>query len=233
MDSLTHDDSEAVYSANLNLFQPFSTNVGVLQSEYTPIFPQTLDDISPISFKYQGSNHYVDLYNNFLHCEAKITKNGGKALEATDSVTISEDFANACFASADMLINDMHVYRGNNLFPYQGHLKDLLSYGAAQKSTELSAQLWYEDTVQNNFTSSANSGYSKRFKLTTKSKTFDFIKKINIPLFEQARPLLPHTDFSLILRKTSPKFCLDGSEPVSTESTDEGGRRRQTSMSFP
>jgi hypothetical protein len=136
MEPLAHEHSEPVYSAHLftvasNIFQPFSTNVGVLQSEYTPIYPQSLDDLSPIIFKYQGSNHYLDLQNHFLHCEAKITKNGKVDLETSDSVTISEDFGNSCFSSADMLINDMHVYRGSNLFPYEGHLKDLLSYGEA------------------------------------------------------------------------------------------------------
>jgi hypothetical protein len=146
--------------------------------------------------------------------EARITKNTAECT-ADDKVTVSEDFANSCFSSVDMILNDMHIYRGNNLWPYQSHLKDLLTQGSSQKDSELSAGFWYADTVQDSFTAAQNSGYSARLKLTAKSKTFDFIKKINIPLLEQQRPLAPYTDyyatnkFSCIL---SSRSCFYGSQ---------------------
>jgi hypothetical protein len=37
------------------------------------------------------------------------------------------------FSSVDMILNDMHIYRGNNLWPYQSHLNDLLTQGSSQK----------------------------------------------------------------------------------------------------
>jgi hypothetical protein len=141
------------------------------------------DQISPIVFKYQGTSHYVELNTHFLYVEARITKNTAECT-ADDKVTVSEGFANSCFPSVDMILNDMHIYRGNNLWPYQSHLKDLLTQGSFQKDSELSAGFWYADTIQDNVTAAQNSGYSARLKLTAKSDTFDFIKKINIPLLE-------------------------------------------------
>jgi hypothetical protein len=167
-----------------------------------------------IQFKYQGTSHYVELNTHFLYVEARITKN--KAVcTADDKVTVSEGFANSCFPSVDMILNDMHIYRGNNLWPYQSHLKDLLTQGSSQKDSELSAGFWYADAVQDKVTAAQNSGYSARLKLTAKSETFDFIKKINIALLEQLKPLAPYTDFTIMLRKSSHAFCLVG--PASTE----------------
>jgi hypothetical protein len=58
MASLIHENTEAVYAENLNLFKPYLTNVGVLNSELLQVYPQSSlsDQISPIDFKYQGTS---------------------------------------------------------------------------------------------------------------------------------------------------------------------------------
>jgi hypothetical protein len=77
MVSLIHDNTEAVYAENLNLFKPYLTNVGVLNSELLHVYPQSSlsDQISPFVFKYQVTSHYVELNTHFLYVEARITKN--------------------------------------------------------------------------------------------------------------------------------------------------------------
>jgi hypothetical protein len=107
---------------------------------------------------------------------------------------------------------DRRVVVGTNLpKPLQEYDKEV----PKKDKNELSAGFWYADTVQDNFTAAQNSVYSARLKLTAKSKSFDFIKKINIPLLEQVSPLAPYTDFTIMLRKSYPAFCLVG--PASTE----------------
>jgi hypothetical protein len=217
---LTH--SQKVYSSSLNLFDLPPSNIGILSSEYLQVFPQAsiTDTTSPIIFNYSGTGiHYLDLSSSFIHIEAQVLKHDGKNLTSSDDVTIVEDIASAIFSSSELLINAFPVFRSTNLFQYACHLRNLLGYGEPQKSTELSASLWYPDEKPDTF-NSTNKGFVTRKKLTDLSKKFDLVRKVQISLFECHRPLPPETDFQLTFRRGASPFCLVGSKPsTSTEST--------------
>jgi hypothetical protein len=228
MDGLVLPHSQKVYSSSLNLFDLPASNVGVNSSEFLQLFPQAsvLDTTSPIIFHYQGTNqHYLDLSSAFLHIEAQIVSHDDTNISSSDGVTFCEDIASAAFESAELLVNSFPVFRGTSLFQYVSHFKNLLGYGDPQKSSELTASLWYPDEVQDTF-DSTNKGYVTRKKLSDMSKKFDFIRKIQISLFEQVRPIPPETDLTLTFRRSANAFCLVGTEP----SLGEG---KTKSESFP
>jgi hypothetical protein len=223
MDPLAIPHSQKVYSSSLNIFDLPPSNIGILSSEFLQIFPQAsiTDTTSPIIFNYAGTGiHYLELSSAFIHCEAQILQQDGSNLTSSADVTIVEDLGSAIFSSAELLVNAFPVFRSTNLFQYACHLRNLLGYGEPQKSSELSASLWYPDDKPDTF-NSTNKGYVTRKKLTDLSKKFDLVRKVQISLFECHRPLPPDTDFTLTFRRGNSPFSLVGSLPSSEGKTSE------------
>jgi len=225
MDPQVLPNSSKVYPDNLNLFSVPSTNVGVVSSDYLTIYPSnslSLDSSSPLTFAYTGTNvHYLDLSSSYIYLEGQILNADGTNLDATANVTFNEDIASNIFESAELTVNSFPVYRSTNLYPYYCHYNTLLSYGEGAKSSLLTASLFYPDDKVDIYDSS-NKGFVTRKKLSDASAKFDFIRRVNISLFDQTRPLYPDTDFVITFRIAPDKQLLVGSRPSSSSSSTTG-----------
>jgi len=87
----------------------------------------------------------------------------------------------------------------------------LLSYGPAAKNSQLSVNLWLEDTADHFDTLGAdNAGYTKRKALTANSSEVDMMGKLHLDMCFQQRHLISGVDVKLRLIRANDTFCLVG-----------------------
>ena len=87
----------------------------------------------------------------------------------------------------------------------------MLSYGPAAKNSQLSVNLWLEDTADHFGTLGAdNAGYTKRKALTANSSEVDMMGKLHLDMCFQQRHLISGVDVKLRLIRANDTFCLVG-----------------------
>ena len=87
----------------------------------------------------------------------------------------------------------------------------MLSYGPAAKNSQLSTNLWLEDTTDHFDTLGAdNAGYTKRKALTANSSEVDMMGKLHLDICFQQRHLISGVDVKLCLIRAKDTFCLVG-----------------------
>jgi len=103
------------------------------------------------------------------------------------------------------------VSHSNHSYPYRDHLETLLSYGPAAKNSQLSANLWHEDTTDYfDALGADNAGYTKHKALTANSSEVDIMGEQHLDMCFQQRHLISGVDLKLRLIRAKDTFCLVG-----------------------
>jgi len=205
-------ESDKVYASNLDLFKIPSTNVGIIASEFHPVYPSNplADKKTPVIFNIQGSNlHYLCLDGSILHCECQITKKDGSHITIADKIGINEDIGSSIFQSVECMVNSYSVIRSNPFYAYTAHFSNLLRFTEGRNNSESSAQLYMLDDKHDVFNSS-NTGFTNRCKYTDSSSKFDFIRPLHISLANTNRPIPPETNIYLSFQRSPDDFVLVG-----------------------
>ena len=79
----------------------------------------------------------------------KIIRQHGDNLDNTDQASPVNLTLHSLFSEVDLKLNDVHINSANNTYAYRAYLETLLSYGPDAKDSQLTAALYYKDTVGN------------------------------------------------------------------------------------
>ena len=210
-DSIAHE---------LDLFSVPLTKTSVLEGEVHEIGSiRTPNGSGPIEFEIDGNtDHYVDLNNSFIHVQCKIINQKGDNLSTTAAdvkVAPSNNLLHTLFRSMTIQINGKEIEHEAN-YAYKAYLATTLNYGKEAKDTHLRSSYWINDDMGEEHTSTLSA--SQKTKIAARagklvgSKTLDMIGRLNSPLFNQPRYLIPGLNILLRLQPSTPDFVLQMTE---------------------
>lgn len=213
-------DSQDSTVSELDLFNVPLTKTSVLEGEFHEILPiRSARSNAPIEFEIDGNtDHYVDLNNTFLHVECKVKSKNGEELSDTAAdikIAPSNNLFHSLFASLTVQINGKQIEHEPN-YAHKAYLTNKLNYGKDAKSTHLSSHFWIEDNMGEEHTASLSGAQKTKIKSRAAklvgSKTLDMVGKLNSPLFNQPRYLIPGLNIYIKLQQNSPEFILQKTE---------------------
>jgi hypothetical protein len=206
--------STPAYRSELDIFSNFPTDVSVVASDFQAFYPTSSykENENPLEFYINGNGtHYLDLNSSYLYVKAKIVRQDGTDLIATDKVAPGNLFLSTMFENCYVSANGVQISDSANFYPYQSWIQKQLSFGESFKKTELSSEMYYKDTIGADTYTDLNTGFKSRLDLCAGSKAFELIGRINASIFQQKRYIPNHVDLNVILRRSSPKFALSSS----------------------
>ena len=215
--AFVHQDSCECVKSELDLFTVPPTQTSIEHGhwvEYHPI--AQFSDGGPIEFHISGSgSDYLDLAQSQLYIKAKVTKQDGSDLAATDQVGPVNLFLQSLFSQVDVSLNDRVITPSTPTYPYRAMLETLLHYGPEAKQTQLTTGLFYKDTAglmdqcnpldEDN---PVNNGLKKRHAFIKGSKSVEMIGPLHTDLFFQPKHLLNGVDMRIRLIRSKSDFCL-------------------------
>jgi hypothetical protein len=199
------------YRSELDIFSNFPTDISVVASDFQAYYPTSSykENENPLEFHISGNGtHYLDLNSSYLYVKAKIVKQDGADLAATDKVAPGNLFLSTMFENCYVSANGTQISDSANFYPYQSWIQKQLSFGESYKKTELSSEMYYKDTIGADDYTDNNQGFKARLGLAAESKPFELIGRINASIFQQKRYIPTNVDLNVILRRSSPKFAL-------------------------
>lgn len=197
--------SNPTYTNSLNLSQIPVTDVSVLGTRIEQYFP-SFNESNFLEFYIQGdSQHYIDLSNTFLYMRLKLTDKAGEPLTSS-ATSVANCIFSTMFQSLDLLINNVNICTGSNLYAYSAYLNKLINYGAQSRKTKLRSELFFKETTGTAL-DTTNKAYEK-LKEISSQESFEVYSKLSHPLFFQDKLLPPGFSLRIRLRRSPVQFCL-------------------------
>ena len=212
--------------SELELFTVPPTNISMEKGIYVEGMPiSTLTHGSPIEFNISSSEEYIDVGRTMLYIKAKITKTDNKVLDADQKVGPINLWLHSLFSQVDIKLNGKLITPSVNTYPYRAYLETLLSYGSDAKESQLTSELWYQDTpdmdeVDQAADENTNVGFKARGALTATSKSVEMIGRLHCDIFQQDRYLLNGVEMNVKLIPSSEAFHLMGDAAYKTTIQD-------------
>ncbi|XP_035227318.1 uncharacterized protein F54H12.2-like [Stegodyphus dumicola] len=140
----------------------------------------------------------------------------GCLLKDEEKVGLVNLFVHSLFSHVDVALNERLISSSNNTYPYRAILEKLLNHNYDEKSSQLSAELFFKDTAgkMNVFYPSdpnPNDSFTKRADFI---KTVDMIGRLYIDLFHQERLMLNLVGLKLKFIRSKPEFLLNRAKTV-------------------
>ena len=126
------------------------------------------------------------------------------------------NFLHSMFSQIDVSLNGTLVSSSTSTYAYRAYIENLLTYGPAAKTSQLTAALFYKDTAgrmdvtEPNLADQANRnlGLTSRARLARESRTIDMIGRVHSDLFFQERYMLNEVNVKIRLARSKDAFCL-------------------------
>ncbi len=175
-----------------------------------------INDSSPLEFQVSNSgSDYIDLKRTRLHVTLKVKHTDDSALATDEHVAPVNLFLQSLFSQVSVYLQNQLVSSTNNHYAYKSIMKTLLNYGAEAKTTQLTSQLFYQDTGSTDATiesanpeTGTNQGLSFRGDFIETSKVLTMEGPLYEDVFGMNRHLVNGVDLTLKLYRSSPQFCL-------------------------
>ena len=211
-----HEGSCECTKSELDLFSVPPTQTTIESGAFVEFRPiSTLTDGAPIEFDVTSSgDDYIDFANSYLHVKAKTVRANGANLEAADTVGPVNNLLHSLFSQVDVSLNGTLITNSSNTYPYRSYLENLLSYGPAAKSSQLTSELFYKDEagkmdkpnpLEAN-DADKNKGLAKRAAFTTRSREVGLVGRIHVVF--QNRYMLNEVNTKIKLTRSKDAFCL-------------------------
>ena len=147
--NFVHSKSQECSKSELDLFSVPPTQVSLEKGYWMDHQPvSSVSDGGPITFFSPGTEDYVDLSETILVVRAKITKANGADLDPDEKVGIVNNFLHSLFKQVDVFLKEKQVNQALGTYAYRAYLVTLLNYGPAAKQSQLTASMFYKDTVK-------------------------------------------------------------------------------------
>ena len=195
-------------TAALDLFSTPPTNCAVSNSMYREYY--TLNPISskPFLFKIHPLTSMIDLSKIFVITEMRIREidTDGSLIDiAADEVVSTIQMPGATFIKdLRVLINQKEIYSSNQLYSFKSYMDAELSFPNSVKDSYLSSSGYFEDDKNQNHVS--GKGYIARKNMFAKSKTAQFIHKLNADIFNTDLFLITNTEIDIEISPQSNNF---------------------------
>jgi hypothetical protein len=213
-----HEGSCECTKSELDLFSVPPTQTSIESGTYVEYRPiSTLTDGAPIEFDVTSSgDDYLDFASSYLHVKAKIERANGDALVPADTVGPVNNLLHSLFSQVDVSLNGTLITNSSNTYHYRAYLENLLSYGPAAKSSQLTTELFYKDEAGKmdkanplaDADADKNKGLAKRHSFIVRSREVDLIGRIHSDIFFQQRYMLNEVNTKIKLTRSKDSFCL-------------------------
>ena len=211
-----HSKSGECVKTELDLFSVPPTQVSLekgLWVDHQPV--SSVSDGGPITFLCPGTEDYVDLSKTILVVRAKVTKANGNDLDANEKVGIVNNFLHSLFKQVDVFLKEKQVTQATGTYAYRAYMETLLNYGPAAEESQLTAAMFYKDTVGKMdvadptiaVAANANHGLKKRYAFNQDSGVIAIAEPLFCDVFKSERLLLSF-DLKVILNRNVNAFCI-------------------------
>jgi hypothetical protein len=203
-------------TAALDLFSTPPTNCAVSNSMYREYY--TLNPITsrPFLFKIHPLTSMIDLSKIYVITELRIREidtDGSLVDIAPDEVVSTIQMPGATFIKdLRVLINQKEIYNSNQLYSYKVYLDTELSFPTSVKDAYLSSAGYFEDDKNQNVVS--GKGFIARKNMFAKSKTTQFIHKLDADIFNTDLFLITNTEMDIEITPQSNNFITMQREPA-------------------
>ena len=203
-------------TSELDLFTVPTTQNSIVDSRVVEHQPMaSLVSGGPIEFLIPGSgDDYLDLANTMLHVQVKVTRADGDDLLLALPVGPVNNWLHSLFSQVDVYLNGTLVTPSTNTYAYRAYIEALLSYGTDAKDSQLTVQLWHNDTatrmdaVDIDDGPAANAGFVARRANILRSRVVDMMGRLHVDLFLQDKFLINGVDVKIRLVRSKPAFAL-------------------------
>jgi len=159
----------------------------------------------------EEGEYYIDTSNLFLCASASIVKENDENRNEDSEVAPVSNFLHRLWLQIDLSLNNTLVSYSNNSYRTELTSKLCLVTARLQKNSQLSANLWLEDTTDHFDTLDAdNAGYRKCKNLTANSSEVEMMGKLHLDMCFQQHHLISSVDVKLRLIRAKDTFCLVG-----------------------
>lgn len=165
-----------------------------------------------MTFHVPGTNALIDAAHNTLHIVAEVVKSdGSKIKEGESDVALVNYGLHSIFSQVDVSIGSTVVSQSSLTYPYRANIEALLGYDRSAKESHMTMRGWFKDTAgyMDDFKGDNNEGLAARRKLVKNSRMFELMGPLHCDfLTNQAKFLLPNTDLTIKLTRSSDAFAL-------------------------
>jgi hypothetical protein len=195
--------------SELDIFKRPAVDSSLVSSEYKPFYPagnfkQNNNDLD--FYVTVDGSRYLDLFNSFLYIKAQIVQHDGSKLPAGEKVAPSNLFLHSLFRNCKLNVGGADY--GTDSYAYEAWIQNLLSDGTERKDGELTSELYYKDSMPDEYDPEKNAGFKARMEIAAESKIFDMAGRLATGLFQQRRYLPPKLNLQIRLSRNSPEFAL-------------------------
>ena len=167
----------------------------------------------PYEFVLQpAGDTYLLMGNLYLYAKAKVLREGGANLHATDVVAPVNCLGTAFWEHTETVLNDINVSGSSSAHTnYKGYIETMLSYDSDSKDTHLRSQLFALDTpghYQDFEGNGANLGFRERRAIVDGSNTFDFCTPITSDFVRASNHLAPGNKLAFKFYRARDTFLL-------------------------
>lgn len=166
-------------------------------------------EVTPFHFKVFSSQNYLDLTKCFLLTEFRITKENqnGQVIPIVDADNVApiQMIGQTFIQDMHISINGREVFNANSLMAYKTYFSHELSFPLGAKESHLTAAGYYKETGG---TLEGGDGFNTRKSLFARSRTAQFIAKIDADLFNQPLYLINHCEVDITIYPHGTNFVL-------------------------
>ena len=138
------------------------------------------DDLTPLEFRIDKTDAFIDLNKTYLELELQILKGDGTEMKTVikDKKVTEQDIAapinnigQSIFENVDSYISDQRVTGYDSNYPWWTYIYNLFYKTKLEKTTTMEGQIWFEDdagrmdSVNLDETKPINQGFKTRFSL--------------------------------------------------------------------
>ena len=220
---ITQGNNEQLYPSELSLFETPNLHSTIAEEssiDYRPINP-TLDVGGSLDFLVAPSvSQFVSLADTRLYLTLSLVTKDDKIVEPTGDkfATVINFIGGTLFDSVQLFLNGVLVSTsGGQYSAYKAYIEVLLDRSRFEKDTILQSGLYFKETALgqiNDFTEIEDTGYSKRWIVTSANREFDVCAPIFTDLAQQSRLILSNVEIGLKMRPASHAFCINTSDPA-------------------
>lgn len=175
------------------------------------------DDETPLEFRLDKTDAFVDLNNCFLRMTLQLTDDKGAGVPSTTLIAPINNIAYSMFDSIDVYINDRKLNENHTHYTWTSYLYTLLYTSQTEKNTILRGSGWYIDTpgqfdtIAGKDAEDKNDGFVQRMDLFSDGKKVKTCARVFVTLkFDRLLP--PQTEITLKFNRAPTNLCLIASE---------------------
>uniref|UniRef100_A0AC34G888 Uncharacterized protein n=1 Tax=Panagrolaimus sp. ES5 TaxID=591445 RepID=A0AC34G888_9BILA len=202
--------SEEVLPKSIDFFRTDPVTIAYQQSSTVAYHPQNPLSTTPITFRINTGQSYIDFSKCYLVTSFKISKKGKDdklflPITKDDPVSFIQNFGGSFIKSLRVMFNGKQVYNSNELYAYNSYLRRRLGLDVSRNQEYLQLSGYFEDGLDQ----MSGEGFEARRALYENGATFETVCSIDADIFRQKKLLLnqmvveieitPHNNFFALL----------------------------------